>query len=127
MSTADGNVSAYTIAPWLSVRDGKRAVEFYQTAFQAQEVYHIEDPEGAIVSRLSVHGAEFWVSDDPGAENGNSVRMILQVENPDEVFAQALNAGASEVYPMADAHGWRVGRLADPFGFHWEIARSYEV
>ena len=52
------------MAPMLSVRNGARAVEFYKAAFGAIEVYRIEDPGGAVVSRLSVDGAEFWLSDE---------------------------------------------------------------
>jgi PhnB protein len=47
--------------------------------------------------------------------------MILTVADPDTVFAQALVAGASEVFPVGEEHNWRLGRLADPFGLHWEI------
>ena len=53
-----------SIAPMLSVRNGARAVEFYKSAFGAVEVYRVEDPGGAVVSRLSVAGAEFWLSDE---------------------------------------------------------------
>lgn len=112
-----------TIAPWLSVHDGARAVDFYKSAFQAIEVYHIEDPDGAIVSRLSVGDAQFWVSDDPNATLGSAIRMILTVEDPDFVFNQAVTAGASVIVPVNESHGWRLGRLVDPFGFHWEIGR----
>lgn len=112
-----------TLAPWLSVNDAARAVNFYKSAFQAKEVYHLEDPSGATISRLSIGIAEFWVSDDPEAKNGNSIRMILTVEDPDSIFKQALISGAEEVYPVSESHGWRVGRLVDPFGFHWEIGR----
>lgn len=48
-----------SIAPMLSVRNGARAVEFYKSAFGATEVYRLDDPGGAVVSRLSVTGAEF--------------------------------------------------------------------
>jgi PhnB protein len=117
------------IAPWLSVRGGARAVEFYKSAFGAVEVYHLEDPAGNVVSRLSVAGAEFWLSDEspehqnssPESLGGGSVRMILTVPDPDAVFAMALKSGASEVYPVSEGHGWRIGRVVDPFGHHWEI------
>jgi PhnB protein len=49
--------------------------------------------------------------------------MLLSVTDPDAVFARALTAGAREVRPMQDEHGWRLGRIADPFGHHWEIGR----
>ncbi len=120
-----------TIAPWLSVHGGAQAVEFYKAAFAAMEVYRIEDPDGNVVARLSVDGAEFWLSDEspehgsvsPETGGAASVRMILTVADPDGVFAQALNAGAREVSPVREGHGWRIGRLVDPFGHHWEIGR----
>ena len=114
-----------TIAPWLTVHDGERAVAFYKTAFDAVETYRLDTPGGLIV-KLSVGGAEFWISG--GSENSNvqelgggSVRMILTVNDPDALFAKALQAGASEIFPVGEDHGWRLGRLVDPFGLHWEI------
>jgi PhnB protein len=120
---------AYTIAPMLSVRQGARAVEFYKTAFSATEVFRIESPDGAVVSRLSVQGAEFWVADEspehgnfsPESLGGGTVRMVLTVPDPDAMFASALAAGATEVVAVAAAYGWRLGRVVDPFGHHWEI------
>src|SRR5580700_21695 len=116
-----------TIAPWLTVRDGQQALCFYRDAFGAKVVYRLEDPGAGVVARLSVNGAEFWLSDGQPAESaaeflgGGSVRMILTVAEPDKVFAQALAAGASEIFPVGEDHGWRLGRLVDPFGLHWEI------
>lgn len=118
-----------SLAPWLSVRNGSRAVQFYKSAFGAREVHHVEDPSGSVVSRLSIDGAEFWLSDEspehgnfsPESLGGGSVKMLLTVANPDSMFAKAVAAGAREVYSVQEGHGWRVGRVADPFGHHWEI------
>jgi len=123
------------VMPMLSVRNGLRAIAFYKSAFGAIEVYHVEDPTGSVVSRLSVAGAEFWLSDEspehgnfsPESLGGSSARIILTVSDPDAVFAKALAAGAREVYPVAEAHGWRIGRVVDPFGHHWEIGRPLAV
>jgi PhnB protein len=120
-----------SIAPWLSVRKSAEAVEFYKAAFGATEVFRLEDPEGGVVARLSIDGAEFWIGDEspehgnfsPQTLGGGSVRMILTVADPDAVFAQALTAGATVVVPVAEEHGWRLGRVVDPFGHHWEIGR----
>jgi PhnB protein len=122
---------AVSLAPWLSVRNGARAVEFYKAAFGAQETYRIQAPDGAVVARLSLDGAEFWLSDEspahgnfsPESLGGGSVKMLLTVPDPDGVVARALAAGAREVHPVHEEHGWRVGRLVDPFGHHWEVAR----
>jgi len=121
----------YSIAPMLSVRNGARAVEFYKAAFGAVEVFLIESPDGAVVCRLSVEGAEFWVADEspeyknfsPESLGGGTVRMILTVPDPDAMFAKALAAGAQSVVPVKDDYGWRLGRVVDPFGHHWEIGR----
>jgi PhnB protein len=51
-----------TIAPWLSVWSGARAIAFYKAAFGATEAYYFDGPEGSVVARLSVDGAEFWLS-----------------------------------------------------------------
>ena len=116
-----------SIAPWLSVRRGVEAVDYYKAAFGAAELHHVENEAGEIVAQLSIGGADFWVSDDPNSSpevlGGGSVRMILTVEDPDSVFEQAITAGGTVVAAVYEGHGWRVGRLADPFGHHWEIGR----
>jgi PhnB protein len=48
------------------------------------------------------------------------------VADPDAVFACALAAGATEVFPVGEAHGWRLGRLIDPFGHEWEVGRRLD-
>jgi len=119
-----------SLSPWLSVSNSKKAVAFYTDAFNAVETYRIQDPDGNAVVQLSVNGAAFWLSDTPAdndnAENigGGTVRMILTVADPDAVFAQAIKAGATAVFPVGEEHGWRLGRLIDPFGLHWEIGRE---
>jgi PhnB protein len=120
----NGDMIETTIAPWFTVRDGERAVAFYSAAFGAVVVYRLEPVEAGFVVRLAVGGAEFWVSEeaeDGGAVGGGTVRMILTVGDPDEVFVRAVAAGATVVFPVGEGHGWRLGRLIDPFGLHWEI------
>src|SRR5687768_10288524 len=118
-----------SITPWLSVSDGAKAVTFYKKAFGAMETYRLEMPEGGLVVKFSVDGAEFWISAESSGKgeattqplSGDTVRIILTVADPDRLFDQALNAGALQVFPIGDEHGWRLGRLVDPFGLHWEI------
>lgn len=120
------------ISPMLSVRNGARAVEFYKTAFGAGELFRVEDESGAVVARLSVGEAEFWVADEspehlnfsPESLGGGSVRLVMIVEDPDAAFERAVAAGAGVVWPVSDQpYGWRVGRIVDPFGHHWEIGK----
>jgi PhnB protein len=120
-----------SIAPMLSVRNGKRAVEFYKAAFGAGELFRIDDESGAVVARLTVEGAEFWVADEspehfnfsPESLGGGSVRMVMIVNDPDAAFARAVAAGATVVRHVTNEYGWRLGRIVDPFGHHWEIGK----
>ena len=119
------------IAPMLSVRRGARAIEFYKAAFGAGELFRIDSESGAVVARLSVGGAEFWVADEspehlnfsPESLGGGTVRMVMIVDDPDAAFERAVAAGASVVVPVGNQYGWRLGRIVDPFGHHWEIGK----
>ncbi len=119
------------IAPMLSVRKGAKAIEFYKAAFGAGELFRIDSPDGAVVARLAVGSAEFWVADEspehknfsPETLGGGTVRMVMTVEDPDASFDRAVAAGATVVVPVTDNYGWRLGRIVDPFGHHWEIGK----
>ena len=120
-----------TIAPMLSVRKGARAILFYKAAFGARELFRIDAESGAVVARLSVAEAEFWVADEspehsnfsPESLGGGSVRMVMTVEDPDAAFERAVAAGATVIWPVSNQYGWRLGRVIDPFGHHWEIGK----
>jgi PhnB protein len=124
----ESDVLKTNIARWPSVRDCAAAVDFYKAAFGAEERHRLEDDSGnAVVARLSLDGAEFWVQSDadcsPASAGAPSVRMIVVVDAPDPRFERAVAAGATQIAGMADAHGWRAGREANPFGHQWEFAR----
>jgi PhnB protein len=132
MSTPSPHITPKTsIAPMLSVRRGAQAIEFYQTALGATVLYRIDAPDGAVVAQLSAGGAEFWVADEspehlnfsPETLGGGTVRMIVVVADPDAAFNQAVAAGAKIIHPVAEQYGWRIGRILDPFGHHWEIGK----
>jgi PhnB protein len=124
-----------SVAPMLSVRRGAQAVDFYKAAFGASELFRIESPDGAVVAQLAVGAADFWVADEspdhknfsPESLGGATTRLVLTVDDPDAVFAKAVAAGGSEVSAVTDQpYGWRVGRVLDPFGHHWEIGKPLE-
>src|SRR3954453_14751450 len=112
----------------LSVRRGPEAIEFYKTAFGAVVDYQVGDE--SIVAQLSIgEDATFWVADEspehfnfsPETVGGGTVRMLLIVDDPDAVNAVGAAAGATPMREATDEHGWRLGRIAVPFGHHWEI------
>ena len=119
--------------PQLSVRRGQAAIEFYGEAFGAVEVYRVggTDETPDVVAQLSVGEASFWISDEsppnenfsPESVGGGTVRLLLILDDPDAAVERAKAAGATEVYPVGEEHGWRLGRIKDPFGHHWEIGK----
>jgi PhnB protein len=122
-----------SILAQLSVRRGRAAVEFYKAAFGAAEEYRVggTDENEAVVAQLSVGSASFWVADEspphgnfsPESLGGGTVRMLLVVDDPDSVVERAVAAGATLIYPVGEEHRWRLGRIEDPFGHHWEIGK----
>lgn len=134
MSTPESQaakVRTLSIAPMLSVRNGAKAIDFYKVAFGATELFRIDAPDGAVVAQLAVDKADFWVADEspenknfsPETLGGGTVRMVMVVEDPDSAFARAVAAGAQIVVPVKNEYGWRLGRVVDPFGHHWEIGK----
>ena len=115
----------------LSVRRGAEAVAFYKAAFGARELFKIEAPDGAVVAEVAVETAKFWVADEspphqnfsPETLGGATTRLVLVVDDPNTVHARALTAGATQVSPVHEEHGWLMGRVVDPFGHHWEIGK----
>lgn len=126
-----------SLAAQLSVRNGREAVEFYKAAFGAQVIYRVggSNEHAEVVAQLSIGDSTFWVADEspehlnfsPESVGGGTVRLLLTVDDPDAVVERAIAAGATEVAPVADDYGWRVGRIVDPFGHHWEIGRPLGV
>jgi PhnB protein len=119
-----------SIQPELWVERASAAVAFYQAAFGAMVAHLVGDGDD-IVAHLTIGDAAFWVAApsptmkrySPEAIDGATSRTLLVVEDPDAVVEQAVSAGATEASPAGDEHGWRLGRVIDPFGHEWEIGR----
>ena len=118
------------IQPELWVDRGADAVDFYASAFGARVLHRVGEGQD-IVAQLAVDDAVFWVaavgaSTDrlvPQVIGGATARFLLVVDDPDAVQAQAVAAGAVQESSVHGEHGWRVGRIVDPFGHEWEIGR----
>jgi PhnB protein len=130
---ADKQTAQTVIVPTLSVRMGKEAIAFYQKAFAAEVLMCMEGENETVLAEMSVNGARFFLADEspehgnfsPESLGGISVRMGLFVSDPDLLVNNAIEAGAILVAPVEDQdYGYRIGRIIDPFGHHWEIARK---
>jgi ribose 5-phosphate isomerase B len=130
---AIGRAQQLGVTAQLSVRHGRAAVDFYKRAFGAVEIYRVggTDEHEAVVSQLRAGASTFWVADEspehlnfsPESLGGSTTRLLLVVGDPDAAVERALAAGAKQVRAVGDEHGWRMGRIEDPFGHHWEVGR----
>ena len=59
----------------------------------------------------------------PETLGGGTAKMLLIVDDPAAAVDRAVAAGAAEIYPVDEQHGWLLGRIEDPFGHHWEIGK----
>jgi PhnB protein len=123
----------HTVTPSLMVRGAEQALDFYRKAFNAEETLRMPGPDGKIMH------AEFRIGDSvmmlgeempeaggksPQALGGSPVSFFIYLENVDEAWQRALNAGAKQVMPLADMFwGDRAGCVDDPFGHHWWLAQ----
>ena len=121
-----------TVTTLLNVRRGAAAIDFYTRAFGATTLSRMDAGDGTVVAHLAVGKGDFWLADEsqphqnfsPESLGGSSMRMVLIVDDPDAAFDKAIAAGASSISPVRDeSYGWRIGRIVDPFGHHWEIGR----
>jgi|SRR5215469_12143052 PhnB protein len=121
-----------TVTTLLNVRRGAAAVDFYTRAFGATTLSRMDAGDGTVVAHLAVGKGDFWLADEsqphqnfsPESLGGSSMRMVLIVDDPDAAFDKAIAAGASSISPVRDeSYGWRIGRIVDPFGHHWEIGK----
>jgi PhnB protein len=119
-----------SIQPELWVERAAAAVEFYESAFGATVLHRVGDGDDIVV-QLAVGGAAFWLtaaSPDRGRFSPESLagatgRVLLIVDDPSALLAQAVSQGARELAAVSDQHGWWLGRIVDPFGHEWEIGR----
>jgi PhnB protein len=119
-----------SIQPELWVERAAAALAFYEAAFGAKIIHRVGEGDD-IVAQLEVGDAAFWVSAastarkrfSPQAIGGATGRTLLVVDDPEELVACALAAGATETSALRDEHGWRLARITDPFGHEWEVGR----
>lgn len=133
MSTTNDTRPTKTVTPHLVCGDASAAIDFYQRAFSAVERFRLPGPDGKGVMHACVQIGDSpvflvdenpqWGSFSPKSLKGTPVTIHLQVDNVDDLYAQAIAAGGTVKMSPADMFwGDRYGVLIDPFGHQWSIA-----
>ena len=124
------------LAPYLIVDGASAAIDFYRTVFGATERMRMPEPDGRLGhAELEIGSAVIMLSDEfpdlgiraPKTIGGTPVTISLYVENVDDVFTRAVEAGATALRPITDQfYGDRTGQFEDPFGHRWSVATRIE-
>ncbi len=127
----------HTITAGLIVKGGKKAIEYYKTAFGAQVLSVMNGPDGQSVmhAELKIGDTKIYVGDEnpdmgavsPQTLGGSPVSLNIYTEDCDAMFKRAIAAGATVKMPLENMFwGDRYGKITDPFGHHWGIATHIE-
>jgi len=126
----------HSVTPYLIVRGGVDAIEFYKKAFGAVELFRMPSPDGKIGhAEIKVGDSPIMLADEfpdmgykgPQSLGGSPVSLMIYVDDVDTVFSQAVDAGATVKEALADKfYGDRMGTVIDPFGHRWHLATHKE-
>jgi PhnB protein len=126
----------HSVTPYLIVKGGARAIEFYERAFAARELFRLMQPDGRVGhAELEIGDSRVMLADEhpeigalsPQSIGGSPVTIHLYVEDVDATVARAVEAGAKITRPVADQfYGDRNGGVTDPFGHVWFVATHKE-
>jgi len=125
----------HSLTPYLIVKGGADAIEYYKKAFGAIELFRFEH-EGSIGhAEMKIGDSPFMLGDEkpemgyrsPNSAGYTPVSLMIYVEDVDTIYKQAIEAGGKEVKPLQDQfYGDRSGTLTDPFGHVWTVATHKE-
>ena len=129
----------HSITPFLIVKNGAQAIQFYKDAFQAKEISRFDGPNGKVMhAELKIGDSLFMLADEypdkegfgmtaPNKSQGVPVGLNLYVNDVDTVFTRAVQKGAKSIKPVENMFwGDRYGQIEDPFGHRWSISTHIE-
>lgn len=126
----------HSVTPYLIVRGAAEAIEFYQRAFGAVELFRMPTPDGKIGhAEIKIGDSPIMLADEhpdmgykgPQSLGGSPVSIMIYVEDVDTVFNRAVDSGATVKEALQDKfYGDRMGSIIDPFGHIWHVATHTE-
>lgn len=120
--------------PYITVKDVKGSLEFYEKAFAFKTRMTMPDKEGNIIHAEMAHkdsiimmGPENPQSEDkaPSSYKGTPVSFYLYVDDVRTAYENAKNSGAKELQGLTDQFwGDRTCTFTCPEGHKWTFAQN---
>jgi len=127
----------HSLTPHLVCKGALQAIDFYQRAFGAEEVFRLTGPDGTLIhGSLRIGDSMLMLSDEcppmgafsPQKLGGTPVTIHLSVKDADASVARAIAAGAKNTMPVMEMFwGARYGVVQDPFGHSWSVATQVKA
>ena len=125
----------HSVTPYLIIKGGADAIEFYKRAFGATELFRMEHEGKVGHAEIKIGDSPIMLADEstemgyksPTTLGGTPVSIMIYVDDVDTIFKQAIAAGGEQQKPVQDQfYGDRSGTLRDPFGHVWHVATHTE-
>jgi PhnB protein len=122
------------VQPYLMFVSARAAIDWYAKVFGAKEKLCMKSQEGRVVhAEFAIGDSVVMLADEnsamdaygPAHYGGSPVSLMVYVEDCDETYGEALEAGATSLRVPADQpYGDRMAGILDPFGYKWWVAQS---
>lgn len=125
----------HSITPYITVHDGKAALDFYKQAFGATEIFRMPAGDKIAHAEIRIGDSVVMLSDEwpemgalsPKTRGGCTTGLMIYLEDVDSAFPRAIAAGGTAEMPVQDQfYGDRSGTLVDPFGHRWTLSTHTE-
>lgn len=120
----------------MKVDDAAKAIEFYKTAFSAEEIMRADGPGGKLMhAEIKIGDSPIMLADEfpemgirsANSYGGSPTSIVLYLEDVNARFQQGVDTGATVKRPLMDQfYGDRSGTVEDPFGHSWTLATHVE-
>ena len=120
----------HSVNAYLIVDDAAKAIEFYERAFGAEELYRLPMGDKIGHAEIRIGDTQLMLSDEwpdmqalgPNKRGGATSSFVIYGPDADSAWERAVKAGAKPQQPVKDEFwGDRMGTVIDPFGHKWTL------
>ena len=114
--------SYHTVMPYLILSNAGKFISFAEKVFDAKETYKVmRDPSTIMHGEIMIGDSTIMFADATETYRPQPAALFIYVDNADERYRKAIEAGAIAITNVADQPYGRSGGISDPFGNSWWV------